>query len=509
MTLWHRPIPRRAFLRLAGTAAAGAGVLSLSRDGLLLVPSEARAQISQPFPIDERMASGLLQEARTRGASFSELYLESRTVTRISLAESSIETVEQGIFAGCGVRALDGDRTGYAYADSYEEEPILAAARDAAAIAANPPTPPQFSISFDPKLPPSIVRYTHPFDTTTEDERVGWLLRADEAARAYHPSVERVSIEYNDEMLHFLVINSDGLWVENTCPLLYMRINVIASKDGRRGTGMRRISFRRGAEQMDDDAPGEAAEEAARMAVAMTEAREAPAGEMPVVLAAGGGVLFHEAVGHGLEADGVRKGTSFFTGLVGQKVGSDRVSVIDTGDMPDLRGSYNVDDEGQAPQKNLLIEKGVLKGYLNDRITAEALGAARTGNGRRQSYRFPPLVRMSNTYIETGTDPVEAIIKETKSGLFARNLGGGEVDTTTGNFTFGVLEAYLIEDGKITAPVRGAVLVGSGPEVMKRIDRVGPDQDFWPGTCGKGQWVPVSSGAPTLRISSMTVGGSQ
>jgi TldD protein len=235
---------------------------------------------------------------------------------------------------------------------------------------------------------------------------------------------------------------------------------------------------------------------------------DAPSGEMPVILAAGGGVLFHEAIGHGLEGDGVYRGTSFYVGKVGQVVGSERVTVIDSGALPELRGSYNVDDEGTPPLANRLIEKGVLKGFLTDRISATMLEAPRTGSGRRQSYRFPPLVRMSNTYLDRGEDDVAEITRSTKSGIYARALGGGEVDTTSGNFTFGVLEAYRIEDGKIGAPVRGANLVGNGPEILKRIDRIGPDLKFWNGTCGKGQWVPVTSGAPTLRIASMTVGGS-
>jgi TldD protein len=309
-------------------------------------------------------------------------------------------------------------------------------------------------------------------------------------------------------MQRFAVANSDGAWVEGSMPLLYLRVNAIATKDGRRGMGMERVSFRLGAEQMDGDAAGKAGQKAGRMAVAMLDAEAAPAGEMPVILAAGGGVLFHEAVGHGLEGDGVRRGSSFFAGRVGEVVGSERVSVVDWGGIADLRGSYDVDDEGTAPVKSVLIERGVLRGFMNDRMTAGVLEAERTGNGRRQSYRFPPLVRMSNTYLPAGEDDVEEMIRATPSGLYARTLGGGEVDTTTGNFTFGVLEAYRIEDGKLGRAVRGANLVGNGPEILKRIDRVGPDLEYWPGTCGKGQWVPITAGAPTLRIASMTVGGS-
>jgi len=337
---------------------------------------------------------------------------------------------------------------------------------------------------------------------------VGWLNRVDKAARAYDPAVQQVSIEHSDELQHLLIANTDGVWVEDALPILYLRINVIASKNGKRGTGVERLSMRMGAEQLDGDALEKGAKEAARMALVMCDAEESPAGEMPVILGAGGGVIFHEAVGHGLEGDAVYRHSSMFAGRIGERVGSEKVSVIDTGSLPNMRGSYNVDDEGQPPQRNLLIEHGILRGFLNDRMTSLALKAPRTGNGRRQSYRFPPLVRMSNTFLDVGTDAVEEIIKSTPSGLYARTLGGGEVDTVSGNFTFGVLEAYRIEQGKIGAPVRGASLVGNGPEIMKRIDRVAADQKFWNGTCGKGQWVPVTSGAPTLRIAAMTVSGS-
>jgi TldD protein len=501
------PLHRRRFLGILGGAAAATFAGPLDR---LLSPAEVRAQtFPGMFPIDGGMASRILAEARARGAGFSEIYLETRAVTRLNLSERSIESVEQGIYAGCGVRAIDGDRIGYAYADSFEEPKLIEAARNAAAIATSTSTPAAQALAFQLENPQPRIRYLRPFDAVSDDERVGWLKQADEAARAYDPAVNQVTIECNDEMLRYAVINSDGIWLEDTLPLLYLRVNVNAAKGERRSMGLERLSRRLGAEQMDQEAPANTAREAARMAIAMLDAGPAPAGEMPVVLAAGGGVMFHEAVGHGLEGDAVRKGTSMFAGKVGQVVAADRVSIVDWGGIADLRGSYNVDDEGTVPQQTILIERGVLTGFLTDRINAQSLDSGRTGNGRRQSYRFPPLVRMSNTFLYQGEDDVDQMVRDTKSGLFARNLGGGEVDTTTGNFTFGVLEAYRIEDGKIGAPVRGAVLVGNGPEIMKRIDRVGPDLKFWPGTCGKGQWVPVTAGAPTLRISSMTVGGSE
>jgi TldD protein len=501
------PLHRRRFLGILGGAAAATFAGPLDR---LLSPAEIRAQTYPGmFPLDGGMASRILGEARARGAGFSEIYLEKRVVTRLNLAEQAVESVEQGIYAGCGVRAIEGDRVGYAYADSFEEPKLIEAARSAAAIASSATTSAAQALAFQLESPQSRIRFRRPFDAVQDDERVGWLRQADAAARAYDPAVQQVTIECNDEMLRFAVVNSDGVWLEDSLPLLYLRVNVNAVRGDHRGRGIERMSFRLGAEQMDQEAPANTAKEAARMAVAMLDAGPAPAGEMPVVLAAGGGVLFHEAVGHGLEGDSVRKGTSMFTGRIGELVASDRVSIVDWGGIADLRGSYNVDDEGSVPQQTILIERGVLSAFMTDRINAQALDSGRTGNGRRQSYRHPPLVRMSNTFLYQGDDGVEQMIQETKSGLFARYLGGGEVDTSTGNFTFGVLEAYKIEDGKIGPPVQGAVLVGNGPEIMKRIDRVGPDLKFWPGTCGKGQWVPVTSGAPTLRISSMTVGGSE
>lgn len=507
--MMNRPLHRREFLGVLGGAAAAGAVFLMPRPvGLLFRPGEAEAALrGMTFPVDESMAGRILAAACARGADFADLYCETRVVTRINLADGRIESCEQGVYAGTGIRAMDGDHTGYAFADSFEEAPLLSAAGDAAAIASARARE-RAALSFRRTPPGATVGVRRPFDEVTVEERISWLHRIDAAARAADPAIQVVNLEYNDEIQRFLVATTDGVWAEDLLPNMYLRINVVALKGGRRGIGNERLSFRMGAEQMDGDTPERGAREAARMALAMCDAGDAPAGEMPVVLGAGGGVLFHEAVGHGLEADSVCRGTSMFAGRIGEKVASDRVSVIDTGSLPNLRGSYNYDDEGQPPLHNVLIENGVLRCFMNDRTTAQQLKVPRTGNGRRQSYRFPSIPRMSNTFLAEGTDSVDEIIRSTRSGLYARALGGGEVDTTTGNFTFGILEAYRIEDGKVGAPVRGATLVGNGPETMKRIDRVAADQKFWNGSCGKGQWVPVTSGAPTLRISAMTVGGS-
>jgi TldD protein len=514
------PIGRRRFLTILGGAAAG-GASALGAPLLFrpLFAGPADSTAAAPplgtwpggFPLDPAVASQVLVAARRRGAPFAEIYVEMRTRTRVTLAESQVESIEQGVFAGCGIRVVDGERTGYAYADSFALDPLTRAAENAAAIASRSATDSAAAVAFTTRAPApaTYVQCAEPLDRIAAQDRVGWIERADRAARAYDASVKQVTIEHTDEMHRFAVINSEGLWIEDVMPLLYLRVDVVAMKGEKRGSGFERLSRRLGAEQMQGDVPEAGGREAARMAVAMIEAEPAPAGEMPVVLAAGGGVLFHEAVGHGLEGDGVRLKTSFYAGKVGERVGADGVSVFDTGAKPALRGSYNIDDEGTPPVVNQLIENGILRGFLTDRMTADLLALPRTGNGRRESYRHPPLVRMSNTYLGAGSDPPEDIVKATKRGLYAAALGGGEVNTTTGNFTFGVREAYRIEDGKLTHPVRGANLVGNGPEIMQRIDRIGPDLKFWNGTCGKGQWVPVTSGAPTLRIASMTVGGSE
>lgn len=506
----HGSIPRRRFLVLLGGAAAGVGALPLVRWPLGRFPGVDDALAWTPsayFPVGDALARDVLARTGVRGAGFGELYCESRSVVTVRMSDGEIQSLEQGIFAGCGIRAVDGDRTGYAYADSFERDALIAAASDAAAIASSTDSGAAVE-EWRQSRAPVIVRFERPFDEVSQGERVEWLRLIDQAARAYDPAVQQVQLEHTDEMTRFLVMNSDGLWAEDTLPLSHVRINVMASRNGRRGTGLARYSHRLGAEQMKPEALADEAREAARMAVANCDAEDAPGGGMPVVLGAGGGVIFHEAVGHGLEGDSVHRGTSMFAGRVGERVASEKVSIVDTGAIPGLRGSYNIDDEGTPPSRNLLIENGILRGFLTDRITAKALGASLTGSGRRQSYRHPPMVRMSNTFLIPGTDEPGEIVKDTRRGLYARTLGGGQVDTTTGNFTFGVLEAYLIEDGRITRPVRGATLVGNGLETMQRVDRVGPDQAFWNGTCGKGQWVPVTSGAPTLRVAAMTVGGS-
>ncbi len=337
-------------------------------------------------------------------------------------------------------------------------------------------------------------------------------MRADKAARAFDPRIVQVRASYSDELRRILIAASDGTFASDTQPLARLNVFVIA-KDGEKtskgtsgGGGRVELDFFEGAKS-----PEHHAHEAARQAILQLNAVAAPAGEMEVVLGPGWpGVLLHEAVGHGLEADFNRKKTSAFAGLIGQSVASSKVTVVDNGTMPNRRGSLNVDDEGSPTQENVLIENGILKGYLSDKLSARLMGGASTGSGRRESYQSIPMPRMTNTYMLNGEDLPEDIIKSVKRGLYAVNFGGGQVDITSGKFVFSASEAYLIEDGKITAPVRDATLIGNGPEALKYVSMVGNDLalDEGIGTCGKdGQSVPVGVGMPTIKLDRMTVGG--
>jgi TldD protein len=450
----------------------------------------------------------VLGEALSKGGQFAEVYLEEVIRTGIRVVDSRIESVQLGSDRGGGVRVINDWKTGYAFCDSWNVDDLKRAAGVASRIGrvgteitdVKPSDvkagPKRGSASF--RIDPSEV---------LADAKVKVVELADRAARDYDPAITQVRIEYQDEIKRMVVFNSEGVAVRQEIPLMWLSMDTLAERGDRRAPGYVRRSAKSGFEYATDEFVRETAEEGARQAVTMLDAVDAPSGQMAVVIGSGGGVVFHEAVGHGLEADGVERGTSFYTGKVGERVGSDVVTIAEDGSIPHLRGSFDYDDEGTPSRRNVLIEGGILKGYMSDWLTANKLGIPLTGNGRRQSYMHYPLVRMTNTFILDGTSDPEEIVRATAKGIYALRLGGGEVDTTTGDFTFGVREAYLIENGRITSPVRGATLIGNGPEILGRIDLVGNDTAFWPGTCGKGQWVPVSSGAPTLRITSINVGG--
>jgi TldD protein len=470
----------------------------------------------QKLGLSERLMERCLGEALSAGGDYADLYFESVTSTSLGIDESLVKTASQGISVGCGIRVVSGERTGYAYTDDLSSERLLRAARTAALIASGPA-----------KDLMSGFRHTetaalYPVTGATADAEISAKLaliqRADKAARAYDSRITQVRASFSDELRRILVAASDGTFASDTQPLARLNIFVIA-KDGAANGGAggtaRGTSGGGGRISMDffegDKSPEHYAREAARTAILQLGAVDAPAGEMPVVLGPGWpGVLLHEAVGHGLEADFNRKKTSAFAGLIGQKVASEKVTVVDNGLMPNRRGSINMDDEGNPTQETVLIENGILKGYLSDKLSSRLMGTPNTGSGRRESYHHIPMPRMTNTYMLNGDDMPEDIIKSVKRGLYAVNFGGGQVDITNGKFVFSASEAYLIEDGKVTRPVKGATLIGNGPEALKYVSMVGNDLalDEGIGTCGKaGQSVPVGVGMPTIKLDRMTVGG--
>jgi TldD protein len=421
-----------------------------------------------------------------------------------------VKSASQGISAGCGVRVLSGERTGYAYTDDLAPEKILHAARTAALIARGPAKEPTVDLTGQEHRNLYPVS-AYPVDADVR-AKLDLVMRADRAARAYDARIFQVRVNYADELRRILVLGSDGSFATDQQPLARMSVYCIARQNETSARGSSGGGGRVGLDFFQQEkTPEHFALEAARQAVVQLEAREAPAGEMEVVLGPGWpGILLHEAIGHGLEADFNRKKTSAFAGLIGKKVAGDKCTVVDDGSMPSRRGSINVDDEGARTQKTVLIENGILKGYLSDKLSARLMKIQNTGNGRRESYQHIPMPRMTNTYMLAGSDDPQDIIRSVKRGLYAANFGGGQVDITNGKFVFSASEAYLIEDGKITAPVRNATLIGNGPDALTKVSMVGHDLqlDEGIGTCGKdGQSVPVGVGIPTIKVDRMTVGG--
>jgi TldD protein len=465
----------------------------------------------QKFGLTEGDLEAYLSEAMSAGGEFADLYFEYLSTSSISIDESIVKSATQGVSLGVGIRVLSGERTGYAYSDDLSPEKIRHAAKVAACIAKGPSRVDKAGFQESPKrnLYPVLTAPTE----TSLSQRVDLVKRADAAARAYDPRVFQVQASFVDNLRHVMVATSDGTLSFDRQPMA--RINVTAMV--RDGNGVPQRGFHGGGGRVgmeffqNGHSPESFAREAARQAVVQLQASPAPAGEMTVVLGPGWpGILLHEAVGHGLEADFNRKGVSAFTNRIGQQVASPLCTVIDDGTIQNRRGSLNVDDEGVATQKNVLIENGILKGYLSDRLSSRLLKTGVTGNGRRESYQHMPMPRMTNTYMLAGESDPADIVRSVPRGLYCASFAGGQVDITSGNFVFAASESYLIEDGKITRPVRGATLIGNGPEALKFVSMVGNDLklDEGVGICGKeGQSVPVGVGIPTIKVDRMTVGG--
>jgi TldD protein len=459
------------------------------------------------------VAERLLGEALGAGGDYADLYFEFRIGSDFVLEEGKVRRVGRVTAVGLGVRVLRGDATGYAYTEELSSNRMLQAARTAGQIAAaGGATAPQGLNKVPlgdvyPVLESSLLR--------AGEEKVALLRRADVAARACDPRVVRVEASLADEWREVLIFTSVGTMMKDAQPMVRLSVQAVAEENGRRQTGRSGTALRRGLDlfALDGHAPEDHGREAARLATAMLHAQEAPAGPMEVVLGPGeSGILLHEAVGHGLEADFNRKRTSNYTDQIGKPVASPLCTVVDDATVMHARGSINVDDEGHPGQRNLLIENGILRGYLHDRISARHFRIPASGNGRRESFRSQPLPRMTNTLLLAGQDAPEDIIRSVNRGVYAKNFSGGQVNISNGDFVFSLTESYLIEDGKLTAPLRGVNLIGNGPEVLRQVTMVGHDfrqsEGTW--TCGKdGQSVPVGVGTPTVKIARITVGGTR
>ena len=472
----------------------------------------ARDTILTPAGLDEQALHDVLARIVSGHAvDAADLYFETSRYESLSLEDGIVKDGSYSIDRGVGVRAISGEKTGFAYADECHLAALNGAATSARAIAAAGQSA-RVQAWRTQASAPSLYVPDAPFDSMSEADKVALLQRIDAEARAADPRVTQVMCSMAGSHQVILVAATDGTLAADVRPMVRVSVSVVVEHNGRREQGSSggggRVGYGYFIEQ--DRALGYA-REAVRQALVNLEARDAPAGTMQVVLGPGWpGVLLHEAVGHGLEGDFNRKGVSAFSGRVGQKVASEHCTVVDDGTLLNRRGSLNVDDEGTPSQNTVLIENGILKGYMQDKMNARLMGVAPTGNGRRESYAHLPMPRMTNTYMLPGQHAPEEIIKSVKKGLYAVNFGGGQVDITSGKFVFSASEAYMIEDGKVTYPVKGATLIGNGPEVMTRVSKVGNDLrlDDGVGTCGKeGQSVPVGVGQPTMLIDGLTVGG--
>jgi TldD protein len=459
--------------------------------------------------IERDVLERVLGVALRNGGDFAEVYAEDKSSTSAGLDDGRVEQVTSGRDRGAGIRVISGETTGFAHTADLSEAGLCAAAQAAGAAAA------QGGVGVrtvaltrrDFKTVSPVEIYP---DTVSKSAKVELLQRLNDAARGAGAAIAQVSAGYGDSRKRILVANSDGLLAEDEQVRQMLRVSVVANGDAGMQTGYESLGHTMGFELFTQHDIEEIARTAARQAITKLKARPAPSGAIPVVIKAGsGGVLFHEACGHGLEADLVGKNSSVYAGKVGETVASPLVTLVDDGTMSGEWGAFAMDDEGHQSQYNVLIKDGVLTDYMWDHLRARKEGHAHSGNGRRQSYMHLPMVRMTNTYVLNGTENPEDIIRDTAHGVYVAKLGGGSVNTASGDFVFGMTEAYLIENGEITEPLRESNLIGNGPQVLRDIEVLGNDFEMGhPGTCGKdGQGVPVGDGQPTLRVKTMTIGG--
>ena len=483
----------------------------ISREPTIERLDVARRLLLEPFGLDESDLIHTLSAIKAHKVDEADLYFQYTRAEGWSLEEGIVKTGSFSIDQGVGVRAVSGEKTAFAYSDDISRASLTDAAHTVRTIAAA-------SKAARVKVPArkvagsrSLYQDLDPIASLDSTQKVALLGRVETMARAKDPRVSQVMAGLASEYDVVLIARADGTLAADVRPLVRLSVTVIAEQNGRREMGSAGGGGRFGLDHFDDALAQSYVDEAVKAALTNLEARPAPAGEMSVVLGPGWpGILLHEAIGHGLEGDFNRKGSSAFSGRIGKRVAAKGVTVLDDGTLPDRRGSLNVDDEGNTSQRNVLIEDGILKGYIQDAMNARLMGVKPTGNGRRESYAHVPMPRMTNTYMLGGDKSPEEIVASLKKGLYATNFGGGQVDITSGKFVFSTSQAYWVENGKIQYPVKGATLVGNGPDALTRVSLIGNDMalDSGVGTCGKeGQSVPVGVGQPTLRIDGLTVGG--
>ncbi|TAL11603.1 MAG: metalloprotease TldD [Nitrospirae bacterium] len=466
------------------------------------------------FGVTDREVLAAMGRVKVRDVDYADLYFEHTVAESISMEESLVKRASKSISQGAGVRATSGEKTGYAYSDEITLKQLEQAAETARYIARSPAGAGPVPAIRGSRPARNLYPVALPATEVATREKVELLQKIDVLGRAYDPRIKNVMAAFSTEYKIVLIADSDGKLVGDVQPLSRLQVTCIAEEDGQRqmgthgGGGRGAFSF-----FLEEGRWERYTREAARQAILNLKAVDAPAGPMTVVLGAGWpGILLHEAIGHGLEADFNRKKTSAFSGRIGRMVASELCTIVDDGTLEFRRGSLNVDDEGTPTGRTTLIEKGVLRGYITDKLNARLMGIPLTGNGRRESFQCIPMPRMTNTFMLPGESAPEDIIRSVRRGLYAVSFGGGQVDITNGKFVFSASEAYLIEDGRVTTPVKGATLIGSGPDVLKKVSMVGNDMklDEGIGTCGKdGQSVPVGVGLPTIKVDEITVGGTQ
>ncbi len=504
---------RRDFLKTGGTAVAALALADIWFDPIAEASGAGVPALvfTDHFGIDLPTMEKLLAIAMTRGGDYADLFFEYRISNSISFEENRVKDASRGVALGLGVRVVSGDRTGYAYTDDLSFEQMKRAAETAAHIAGQPR-----EVGAVPVTEKTLSNYylvNEPAGEAQVKRKLALIERANQAGYQVDPRINKVIVGYGDELRLIQVANTAGQLVRDTQPMVRLRVQALAEEGAERQAGVMSAGGRVGMEFFAETTPESIAESAARQAITMLHADEAPAGPMEVVLGnAYSGILLHEAVGHGLEADFNRKGTSNYSGRIGDMVASELCTVVDDGTIAGERGAINVDDEGNPSRRKVLIENGRLVGYMHDRISARAMDAELTGSGRREAYSYMPMPRMTTTLMLAGESTPEEIIRSVKRGFYAVAFGGGQVNISNGDFTFSVTEGYMIEDGKVARPVKGASLIGNGPDVLRKVAMVGSDfrlsEAMW--TCGKnGQSVPVGVGMPHAKISEITVGGTR